>query len=170
MPVPLLMLMYEYGFVTSFIELDDSLVVPEPVSLVLKFTEDVLGNKRLVRSDYWSLNERLLIHSTAWNQDDYIYYRLPIPKNIREDVIRIIDSKYTLVSDSYKKMVTTTAKNLPKWPENMGHFLLKNNTPLAVLKRHSTLRTMSEQEMGVRIDKSIDLVRKFNLELDVYCP
>lgn len=164
------MLIYEYGFVTSFIELDDKLVVPEPVALVLKFTGEVLGNKYLVKSDYWSLNERLLVHSSAWNHGGYIYYRLPVPDSIKGDIIKIIDSKYVLVSDHYKKMITTTAKNLPRWPENMGHFLLKNNIPLAVLKRHSTLRNMSEKEIGVRIDKSVDLVRKFNLELDIYCP
>lgn len=170
--VPMLMLMYEYGLVSSFIELDETEILPKPSKFVIQFTDKVLDPWSLVKSDYYSLNERILMHShtDVWPDGDKLYYKIPIPDNIVDDVTKIMESRYVLVSDEYRKMITTTTKQLPKWPENMGHFLLKYNIPLAVLKRHETLKLMSEQEIGVRIGEGIDLFRKFDFDLDIYTP
>jgi len=170
-PIPLYMLMWEYGFVNSYLELDETMIVPKPIALIVKFTKDVLENKNLTISEYHSLNDRLVSSSvvdSVWSTVDHVFYRMPMAINIIEDVIKIIDSKYTRVSSLYKKMATTPVKKLPDWPNNPGHMIMKYNMPAAILKRHKILREELEKEFGVRVSDVTDLFRKFSFEFDIY--
>lgn len=166
------MLMYEYGLEGAFLELDDSRVVPEPVSLIIKFKETVLDNLHITVSDFHSLNDRLLSSryvTEVWPYQDWVFYKIPLADDVKPDIRHIIDSNYQKVSPLYRKNIVTPVRTLPKWPDNMGHFLLKYNIPLAVLKKHRMLREMTEEELGVH-GVTGDLVRRFNLGLDVYIP
>lgn len=165
------MLMWEYGLVGAYIDLDETSIVPEPSGLIMKFTRDVFENKELTTSEFECLNDRLvdahLVHE-VWHEGEYVYYRMPIAENIREDVIAIIESRYTEVSPSYKMMVRTPVKVIPDWKENIGHYILLNNIPLGVVERHRILREMVEEEFDAPAPS--DLFRKFSYELDVYIP
>lgn len=168
-PVPLYMLMWEYGLVQSYIELEPRSVVPEPKSLIVKFTREVLADKKLTSSEFHSLNDRLVSSEfvfDVWTDIDHVYYMLPMATNIVDDVIKIMDSKFTEVSNFYKKAILTPVRKLPSWEHNLGHFIMQHNIPAAVLKRHETLKNLTEEELGVKVVS--DLFRKFSFEFDVY--
>lgn len=168
-PVPLYMLMWEYGLVTSYIELDETVLVPEPTNIIVKFTKDVLEDKKLTSGDFYSLNDRLVSSEfvqEVWTQGDHVYYRMAMATNIVDDVIKIIDSKFTQVSELYKKLIKTPVKRLPDWEQNMGHFILVNNIPLGILKKAPHIKEMLEDDLGVKVES--DLFRKFDNQFDIY--
>ena len=168
------MLIWEYGFLGAYIELDETIVVPEPVSLIIKFSMTVLKNLKLTKSEFYSLNERLTSSefvSEVWTQGEQVFYKMPMAENIVRDVIKIMDSKFTEVGDFYKKACNTRThvKVLPSWPDNVGHFIMQHNLPLAVMLRHNTFKDMIMEELDVKVPPA-DLFRKFSLLFDVYSP
>lgn len=171
-PVPLYILMFEYGLKSSYIETDNSITM-DPISLILEFSDEILKNKNLTASEYHSLNERIVsspLVENVWVRGDSIFYRMPMAVNIYDDVLKIMNSDYSNVSDFYKKLVACPVDKVPKWPHNKGYFIMKNNIPVAVLKKHSTLRDLLEDELGVRIEGTADLFRKFSYTADIYIP
>lgn len=172
-PVPLYVLMFEYGFETCYIELLDTSIVPKPTALILKFRDEVLEDKNLTVSDFHSLNDRIVssnIVKDVWRVEDDVYYRIPMAKNIYDDVVKIMQSDFTKVSSFYKKLVSCPVSTLPKWPHNRGQFIMKHNIPVAVLKKHASMKEMVEKDLGVWLKDDVDLFRKFSYEFDVYVP
>ena len=165
------MWMYRNGLKRALLELDSTSITPTGKNIILIFSREVFNNRNEAELDYHSLLEHLVDSKwfvDNWTHEDNIYIRMGIPKVFRDDVNLIIDSKYTKVSNRFIMMSKTKMPQVPKWTDNKGAYIASKNFAAAVFKQHHTLRKITEETFGVRVPEGVDLVRKFDFELDCF--
>lgn len=173
-PVPFYMLMWEYGLQTSLINLKSSIGY-YPSGIVLRFSEEVMRNKKLTMSKYSCLNDRLCDSkdiSNVWitldENKNYYNYQFDFSEFLQEQVLQIMESKYTKVDKTFINMVNVNTKTVPRWKHNLGYYIMINNIPKGVLLRHVHIKNLLEEVLDTHIPESQDYLRKFNMEEDIY--
>lgn len=147
--------------------------ITESYSLKLLFKKSITIKPFNNVNKHWNLLTFLVFNNLILNykilKQDKILLEIPINKVYNKDIIHIINSDYSKVSELYKKTISMKGVNVR--PEDQEHyFMLVNNLPLAVVNKSNKLINyiLEIYKADIPPDEIKELLPLFNIENETY--
>ena len=154
---PFLQLAFEYGLINTYLYNNGK---DNNILFLLFKREEIIQNKKLTKSPYYSMLELLLdceyYHSFEM-YNDFILFGLKIPEVFSEDIKKITEGKYSQLSDEYKEELhfKTKTTHMPHTTHKEAVYIIKYDLPFSIAVK------------GIRLKEELDEVMKIDLKTDM---
>lgn len=147
--ISFIQLCFKYGLQKAFLNKNNK-------ELLLVFDKKISSDKLLDTSHKdWSMNEFILTipeYIKFEIHNDFIIFYFDIDKKYHDDIELISQSKYSKVSEEYKKQIDflTYFENLVK-TDNISDFICRKNIPRSIVYKEKYMRELMESYLDVKI-------------------
>jgi hypothetical protein len=169
---PFLQLAFEYGLINTFLYKNKK----DNNTLYLLFDkQQFITDKQLTKSPYYSMCELLLdceYYDSLEMYNDYVLFGLKIPEEYLDDIEKITEGKYSLVSEKYKEELhfKTKTSHIPYTDNKTAIYIIKYDLPFAVTVKGIRLKDELDEVMKIDLSTDMEFYSKFNPEKENFTP
>lgn len=161
---PFVQLAFEYGLINTYLYKSEK---NSNVLYLLFKKDDFMLNKSVTKSPYFSMCELLLdceYYEYIETFGDFVLVGLRIPEEYQDDIQKIVEGKYSQVSEQYKEELhfKTKTSHIPYTSNKDAIYIIKYDVPFAVTVKGIRLKDELDEAMKIDISTDMEFYSKFN--------
>lgn len=165
-------LLFDRGLVKAYLFIEGEELIKTCYTLKLVFKKSGISKPIDNTNNHYNLldilvHHKLVSHIEGFNKHTLI--ELIIPEKYSSDIVQIINSNYSGVSEEYKECISMKGMNVVPTDET-SLFMLVNNLPLSIINKSNKLVTYINQIYRTNINKEEikELLPIFDLKKETY--